>query len=80
MLTGAFECGKRRNNCAALRMGKRCSCHFHAGNRGETNADETLAEETKTQGQANAETPQNAQGDKQAEDNKNAAEEEPKRR
>ena len=46
---------------------------------GETNADETLAEETKTQDEANAETPQNAQGDKQAEDNKNAAsEEEPK--
>ena len=33
---------------------------------GETNADETLAEETKTQDEANAETPQNTQGDKQA--------------
>ena len=45
----------------------------------EANTREPLAEETKTQDEANAETPQNAQGDKQAEDNKNAAsEEEPK--
>ena len=42
----------------------------------EANTRETLAEENRTQDETKAETPQDAQGDKQAEDNKNAASEE----
>ena len=42
----------------------------------EANTREPLAEENRTQDETKAETPQDAQGDKQAEDNKNAASEE----